>query len=302
MLTIFARVAEMESFTRAATSLGLPLATVSTGVKVLEEHIGSRLLHRTTRRVHLTHDGAMFYERAKDLLADADDLETMFQATGRQAHGRIRVDLPSRTARLQVLPLLATFLDEHPGIFIELGSTDRAVDLVREGYDCVVRVGEVTALDLVAKRIGQLDLGNFASPAYLKRHGTPKTLADLRNHHLVHFTQTLGQKVDGWEYEEDGVWKELPMSGRIAVNNAESYTAACLAGLGLIQTPRVSLEADLKAGRLVEVLRKYRARPMPISIVFPHRRNVSHRVRLFMDWLEALIRNQIVSGAKGAVR
>lgn len=296
MFTVFARVAEMESFTRAARSLGLPLATVSAAVRELEDLVGSRLLQRTTRRVRMTVDGRMFYERSRDLLSDAEELETMFQEASATVAGRIRVDMPSRTARLQVLPLLGAFLEAFPAIFVELGSTDRAVDLVREGYDCVIRVGEVANQELVVRRLGVLELGNFASPSYIERYGTPRKLADLDKHFLVHFTPSLGQRVDGWEYEEAGVWKERPMAGRIAVNNAESYTAACLAGLGIIQTPRVSLEKDLAAGRLVEVMRKFRARPMPISLVFPHRRNVPRRVRLFTDWLESTLRTQMALG------
>ena len=295
MLRVFARVAEMESFTRAAATLGLPLATVSSAVKSLETRVGSRLLQRTTRRVRMTHDGRMFYERSKDLLADADELETMFHDTGRRVEGRIRVDLPSRTASLHVLPELGAFLEEHPGIFVEFGSTDRAVDLVREGYDCVLRVGEVRTQDLVVKRLGTIELANCASPAYLERYGTPRKLADLTKHQLVHFTSTLGARVDGWEYQAEDEWKEIPMAGRIAVNNAEAYIAACLAGLGIVQIPSVGLRAHLKAGTLVEIMRKYRARPMPISLLYPHRRNVPRRVRLFMDWLEAIVRKEMLS-------
>ena len=288
-MTVFARVAEMQSFVRAAESLGLPKATVSTAVQQLEERVGSRLLQRTTRRVRLTQDGTMFYERCKDLLADADDIETMFHESGKQLEGRIRVDLPSRSARYEVIPELPSFLRAHPGIFVELGTTDRAVDLVREGYDCVVRVGELDGSELVGKRLGALQLVNVASPGYLERFGTPKKLADLGRHQMVHFTPTLGQKLDGWEYLDGTEWKTMAMSGSIAVNNSEAYTAACLAGLGLIQTPKGTLERYLKDGRLVEVLPKLRARPMPMSILYPHRRNVSRRVRAFLEWLEATL-------------
>jgi DNA-binding transcriptional LysR family regulator len=288
-LTVFSRVAELESFTRAAESLALPKATVSTAVRRLEERVGSRLLQRTTRRVQLTRDGAMFYERCKDLLADADELEALFQGDERALEGRLRVDLPSRMARLTVLPRLPEFLEAHPGLFLELGSTERPVDLVREGYDCVVRVGAFGPGDLVVRRLGELPLINCASPGYLARHGTPRRLADLERHTLVHFVGTLGGQLDGWEYEEDGVWKSKPMRGRLAVNSAETYAAAALAGLGLIQAPATSLERDLEAGRLVEMLPRLRARAMPVAILYPHRRQVSRRVRVFMDWLAALL-------------
>jgi DNA-binding transcriptional LysR family regulator len=234
---VFARVAEMESFTAAAKSLGLPKATASNAVQRLEARMKTRLLHRTTRRVRLTQDGAVLYERCKDLLADFDDVETMFQKSDEALTGRIRVDMNIPMARRQVIPALGKFLDAHPGVEIELGATDRVVDLVREGYDCVVRVGNVAESGIVARKLGDLELINQASPAYLERHGVPRTLADLERHTLVHYVGVLGQKPDGWEYLDDGELKELPMRGRVTVNSAEAYLAACLAGLGIIQSP-----------------------------------------------------------------
>ena len=291
-LSIFARVAEMESFTAAARSLGIPKATASNAVQQLEARLAARLLHRTTRRVSLTHDGAAFYERCKDLIADADEMETMFQKSGEALAGRIRVDLSSRMARFTVIPALPKFLAAHPSLELELGSTDRAVDLVREGYDCVVRGGALAESGLVVRRAGELVLVNCASPGYLRAHGRPKGLRDLERHFLVHYVSTLGGRPDGWEYEESGEWKELPMRGQVTVNNAEAYVAAAIAGLGLIQTPRSSLEEELRSGRLVEVLPRLRARPMPVSILYPHRRQLSRRVRVFMDWLEALLKEK----------
>ncbi len=292
-LSIFARVAEMESFTAAARSLGLPKATASNAVQQLEARLATRLLHRTTRRVHLTHDGAAFYERCKDLLADADELDAMFQKSGEALAGRIRVDMSTRMARFTVIPVLPRFLAEHPALEIELGSTDRAVDLVREGYDCVVRAGALAESGLVVRRVGEFQVINCASPAYLRKHGKPKGLRDLERHFLVHYVSTLGGKVDGWEYEEGGEWKELPMRGQVTVNNAEAYVAAAVAGLGIIQTPSSSMEEELQSGRLVEVLPRLRSRPMPLSILYPHRRQLSRRVRVFMDWLEATIKQRL---------
>jgi DNA-binding transcriptional LysR family regulator len=291
-LSIFARVAEMESFTAAARSLGIPKATASNAVQQLEARLSTRLLHRTTRRVSLTHDGSAFYERCKDLIADADEIEAMFQKSGETLAGRIRVDLSTRMARFTVIPALPTFLAAHPALELELGSTDRAVDLVREGYDCVVRGGALAESGLVVRRVGELVLVNCASPGYLRAHGRPRGLRDLERHFLVHYVSTLGGKPDGWEYEEHGEWKELPMRGQVTVNNAEAYVAAAIAGLGLIQTPRSSLEEELRTGQLVEVLPRLRARPMPISILYPHRRQLSRRVRVFMDWLEALLKER----------
>jgi DNA-binding transcriptional LysR family regulator len=289
-LSVFVRVAEMESFTAAAKSLGVPKATASNALQQLEARLGTRLLHRTTRRVHLTQDGAVLYERCKDLLADIEEVETLFQKSAEALTGRIRVDMPSRMARFRVIPQLPKFLDEHPALEIELGSTDRVVDLVREGYDCVVRVGALAESGLVARRLGEVELINCASPGYLRKHGIPRGLADLERHFLVHYVSTLGATPDGWEYQQDGVWKELPMRGLVTVNNAEAYAAAAIAGLGLIQVPRSGgLKEELRERRLVEVLPKLRARPMPVTILYPHRRHLSRRVRVFIEWLATVV-------------
>jgi len=286
-LIVFVRVAETKSFTEAGRTLGRPKASISNAVAELEERIGARLFTRTTRRVELTPDGALFYERCKDLLSDAEDVETLFQKTEQDLSGRIRIDVPSRMARYHIIPELPEFLAAHPGLQIELGASDRRVDLVREGYDCVVRVGELADSGYLSRRVAEFKLINCASPSYLAVHGCPQSLDDLSNHWLVHYTSVLGARPDGFEYEQDGEWQERPMRGRVSVNSAESYIAACLAGLGIIQTPCTSLEDDLRTGRLVEVLPEFRARSMPVHILLPPGRKIARRVRTFVDWLGA---------------
>ncbi len=288
-MRVFARVAELMSFTQASESLGMPKASVSLAVRSLEERLGVQLLHRTTRRVRITPDGAAYYERVKDLLFDFDELERTFAAPDQPLAGRIRVDMPSRMARFRVIPRLPEFLARHPEITVELGATDRIVDLVREGYDCVVRVGELPDSGLVAKRIGVMPLVNVASPAYLERFGRPRRVQDLKKHQMVHYVGTLGQAPEGFAYERDGEYVEVDVPGRMQVNNAEAFVAACLAGLGIIQTPKMSIEPHLEDGSLVEVLPRLTAEPMPISIVFPQRRNLSRRVRAFMEWVTDVI-------------
>jgi DNA-binding transcriptional LysR family regulator len=288
-MSVFVRVAELKSFTRAAQSLGLPKATVSGAVQRLEARVGARLLHRTTRLVELTQDGQLFYERCRDLLSDVDELESLFTDPRQGLGGRIRVDLPSRMARHRVIPALPAFLAQHPELTLELGTTDRAVDLVREGYDCVVRVGALGESGLVARRVGALEIINVASPSYLAAFGRPRGLKDLPRHRLVHYVVTLGQRPDGFEYPTPEGYATVAMPGQVVVNNAEAYVAACLAGLGIIQAPRVSLEGHLAAGELVELLPRLKAEPMPVSLVYPHRRNLSRRVRVFMDWLAATL-------------
>lgn len=281
-MRVFARVAELASFTRAADSLSLPKASVSSAVQSLEGELGTRLLHRTTRKVQLTQDGQVFYERCKDLLADMDELGAMFQRGPGALQGRLRVDLPSRTAQKHVIPALPQFLRAHPKLELELSSTDRRVDLVREGFDCVLRIGPLGDSSLVARPLGTMRLVNCASPDYLRRHGTPRSLADLARHQLIHYVPTLGARPAGWELA-DG--RSVAMAGALTVNDSNAYEAACLAGLGLIQAPLLGMQAHLAAGRVVEVLPEFPAAPLPVSLVYAHRRNLSRRVQVFMDWL-----------------
>lgn len=288
-MQIFVRVAELSSFTQAADSLGLPKASISVAVKQTEAWLGARLLHRTTRKVQMTQDGQAFYERCKDVLAEMDELQGMFQRGEEALSGRLRVDMPSGVARYQVLPRLDEFLQRHPRLELELSSTDRKVDIVREGFDCVLRVGELSDSSLVARPLGRFRQLNCASPAYLARHGTPAALEDLARHRLVHYVSTLGARPAGWEWRDDSGSHWLAMSGSVIVNNADAYQAACLAGLGLIQAPESGVRHLLDRGELVEVLPEFRAAPMPVTLLYAHRRNLPRRARVFMDWLaEAL--------------
>jgi len=289
-MQIFTRVAELASFTQAADALGLPKASVSTAVQQLEAELGTRLLHRTTRKVQPTQDGQAYYERCKDLLADVDELQTMFQQQGAQnIRGRVRIDMSTSMARQAVLPRLPELLAQHPLLELEVSSTERRVDLVREGFDCVLRAGPVLDGGLIARPLGALRMVNVASPAYLAAHGTPLTLAGLAQHQLVHYASTLGAKPTGFDYLDGAEARSQAMAGAVTVNNAEAYTAACLAGLGLIQVPVVGAQPLLQSGQLVEVLPQWVAPPMPLTLLYANRRNLSKRVRVVMDWLAAVV-------------
>lgn len=284
-MQIFVRVAELASFTKAADSLGLPKASISTSVQQLESLLGTRLLHRTTRRVQLTLDGQIFYERSKDLLADMDDLEGLFQQGASNLTGRLRIDMPSGMAKNRILPRLPEFLARHPQLQLEISSTDRRVDVIREGFDCVIRVGKLSDSSLIARPLGKLELLNCVSPAYIARYGEPQTLDDLAHHHLVHYVTTLGAKSTGFEFIQDGELKLRAMNGNIIVNNSDAYSAACLAGFGIAQIPRIGAQEYIAQGQLVEILPGLRAEPMPVSLLYPNRRNLSRRVQVFMDWV-----------------
>ena len=295
-MQIFVRVAELASFTQAASSMGLPKASVSAAVQQLEARLGTRLLHRTTRKVQVTQDGQVFYERSKDLLADVDDIQTLFRHDGRGLRGRLRVDMPLAVAREVVLPQLPNFLQQHPELVIELSSTDRRVDLVREGFDCVLRVGQLGDSSLIARPLGEYRLINVASPAYLARYGTPSSTDDLNTHQLVHYVPTLGARSPGFEFIDPADASRLvqkPMTGAMTVNNSDAYQGACLAGLGIIQAPEAGLRAHLDAGRLVELLPEHRPPPMPVYLLYANRRHLPRRVQAFMNWIEILMRERL---------
>ncbi|MCF7750176.1 LysR family transcriptional regulator [Bacillus subtilis subsp. subtilis] len=296
-LRSFLRVAELGSFTGAADSLGLPKASVSLAVQRLEAEVGVQLLHRTTRRVRLSADGLQFQQRARDLLDDMEELQGMFRRDTSQLKGRLRVDMSSGLARQLVIPQLPGFLALHPGLEIELSGTDRRVDLVREGFDCVLRVGGLDDNTLVARPLGQMQIVNCASPAYLAAHGTPRQLADLAGHALVHYVGTLGQRSPGFEYPEGPGYRSLPMRGAVTVNSGEGYTAAALAGLGIIQVPRLGVRAALAAGSLVEVLPQLAAEPMPVTLLYAQRRHLPQRVTAFMDWVASILQPALLQAA-----
>ena len=288
-LRIFVRVAELASFTQAAEQLGLAKGRVSTAVQQLEAHVGARLLQRTTRRVRLTPDGEQFLERCKELLADAEQLQAMFQPAVSGLRGRLRIDLPNAVARDLIIPRLPEFLAAHPLLEVGISTTDRRVDLVQEGFDCVLRIGPLADNDLIARPLGMLTMRNAASPAYLRAHGTPATLGDLAQHRIVHYAAKLGTQGAGWEYRDGGAVSVHPMRSVVVVNGTDAYQAACLAGLGLIQAPVRGTQQLVEAGLLVDVMPDFTAAPMPVSLLYPQRRQVPPRVQAILTWITQLV-------------
>ena len=231
---VFVQVAEMGSFIRAAHVLEVPRASVSAAVQQLETQLGVRLLHRTTRQVRLTADGEQLLERLRPLLAEVEDIDQSFQASQRQASGRLSVDVPSRIARRLIAPALPSLLRRHPHLQLVLGSADRAIDLVQEGVDCAVRVGDLHDSSLVMRPLGHIALINCASPAYLSEYGHPTHPADLvTGHWHIGYASPKTGRESPWEYlTADGHTQRLELPSRVVVNNAESYIACCSAGLG----------------------------------------------------------------------
>lgn len=280
----FQKVAEQGSFTRAATQLGISKSRVSILVSELEREVGSRLVLRTTRTVQLTAEGEQFLSRADGLLHDADELAAMFSAPS-TLKGRLRVDLPVALARDRIIPRLPEFFAAHPNIELQLSATDRRVDVLREGFDVVLRIGALDDSSLQVKRLGSLPMMNLASPAYLVRYGVPKTLDDLDAHFIVHYASRLGSEPPAFEYRKGSKWIDKPMRAQVTVNNTDAYRAACRAGLGIIQVPRLIPDEELR-----EVLPDFTGAPLAVSLVHGYARSAPQRVRVFMSWLERVLR------------
>ncbi|GAA5131020.1 LysR family transcriptional regulator [Alloalcanivorax gelatiniphagus] len=291
-MLVFTRVVEAGSFTRAADTLEMPRATVTTAVQQLEAHLGSRLLHRTTRRVSPTLDGGAYYERCLhvlDALAEAEAPLTEQQ----RPRGRVRVNLPGHPARRLIIPALPLFRERYPDIELEIGISDRPVDLIEERVDCALRVGPLPDSGLVARRVGEVEEINCAAPAYLERHGVPKHPEDLARHQVVRYHAARTGRPLRWEYlDADGAALYLNPPASITVDNTEAYVAAALAGLGLVQVPLYGCHGYLASGELVEVMPEYRPRPSLMSVVYPHNRHLSAKVKVFVEWLIERLRGQ----------
>ncbi|WP_168789867.1 LysR family transcriptional regulator [Paraburkholderia aromaticivorans] len=296
-MQVFTRVVDTNSFTRAAETLDLPRASVTTIIQNLEAFLGTRLMHRTTRRLSLTPDGAAYYERCVRILADVEETEASFQSGNKKPHGKLRIDMPGSIGRLLVIPSLCEFHTRYPDIDLQLGLTDRPVDLLQEGVDCVVRVGALQDSSLVARRIGLFEGVTCAAPDYIERAGMPTSLEDLENHKAVnYFSSRTGRTLD-WAFVVDGKEVEVKMKSIVSVNDADAYVTCGLEGFGLIQPALFMVLPHLRSGQLVEVLPELKPLPMPISAVYPHSRHLSPKVRVFVDWIAELFdRCPLLSG------
>src|SRR5258708_1471703 len=234
-LQVFTRGVDTNSCTRAAETLDMPRASVTTIIQKLEAFLGVRLMHRTTRRLSLTPDGAAYYERCIRILADVEETETSFQRGNKKPHGKLRIDMPGSIGRLIVIPSLCEFHTRYPDIDLQLGLTDRPVDLLQEGVDCVVRVGALQDSSLVARRIGLFEHVSCASPAYLERTGIPRTIKDLEHHRAVSYFWSRTGRIIDWSFKVDDKEIEVKMKGLVSVNDADAYVTCGLEGFGLIQ-------------------------------------------------------------------
>ncbi|PLR32612.1 LysR family transcriptional regulator [Chimaeribacter californicus] len=282
-MQVFIRVVELRSFTKAAALLGLPRSTVTDAVRQLEARLGVKLLARTTRHVSPTPDGDAYYLRCLNILAEVEDAEGAF--AGGTPKGVLRVDVQGTLARHFMLPALGDFLAAYPGIELQLSESDRRVDALREGIDCVLRVGPVHTSDLVARPLGVLEEITCASPAYLARFGTPHSPADLAGHLMVGFRTEEGTVLP-LAFTQDGRATTVTLPCRVSVNGVESFVEAALQGFGLLQAPYYSLGPALASGQLVPVLEAFApGTPLPVTLLYPQNRRHAGRVRVFIEWL-----------------
>jgi LysR family transcriptional regulator, regulator for bpeEF and oprC len=283
-MQLFVRIVELGSFTKTADALQLPRASVSLALQQLEARLGVRLLNRTTRHVSPTLDGQAYYARCQQILQDVGEAEDLFRSSQLSPRGKLRVDMQGNQAQRFVLPYLGDFHARYPDIELEIGLGDRFVDLVREGVDCVLRSGEPRDSSMVGRRVASLRQVTCASRDYLARRGTPATLAEFATHQAVNYIGSSG-RVLPFDFVVDGETVSLTLPGPVTVSSATAYGACCLAGLGFIQAPRYNFEAQLHSGELVEVFPDWQPAPLPVYVLYPHARQLSSRVRVFVDWL-----------------
>lgn len=294
-MRVFTRVVDRRSFTAAADDLGLPRSTMTDAVKQLEARLGISLLQRTTRHVSPTLDGEAYYRRCLSILADIEDAEGAF--AGARPKGPLRVDVHGTLARAFVLPGLPSFLAAYPDIEVFISEGDRLVDLVREGIDCVLRVGELADSDMIARRVALLEEVTLAAPGYLAEFGRPQAPDSLGGHRMVGFRSTATGGLLPLEFTVAGKVVTVGLPAIVSVNGAESLVAAARLGLGLIQVPRYHVEADLADGTLVQVLAAFPPTLTPVSLLYPRSRQLSPRVRVFIDWVSREIATRQKSAA-----
>ena len=285
----FARVVEVGTFTRAARLLGMPKPTLSKLIQALESHLRTKLLNRTTRRVTVTADGAAYYERVVRIIADVDELDGSMTLSQASPKGRLRIDISAPLAMLIMIPALPQFHARYPDIQIDLGVSDRPVDLVGENVDCVVRAGDITDQSLIARRIGEFRLLSCATPAYLAQHGEPRHPAELeRNHIVVGYFSSSSARSFPLEFKRGDEVEEINGRNIVAVNDGNAYVAAGLAGLGILMVPLFMVEEHLASGALQPVLRDWTSDPVPLYVVYPPNRHLSTKLRIFVDWVAEL--------------
>ena len=292
-MRVFARIVERRSFTAAADDLGLPRSSVTDAVKGLEARLGVRLLRRTTRQVSPTLDGEAYYQRCVSLIADMEDAEGAF--VGAKPSGQVRVDVHGTLARHFLLPDLPRFRQQYPDIRLHLSEAHQPLDMIREGFDCILRAGELSDSPLIRRRLALLERGTFASPEYLRRRGTPQTPDELGGHEMVGFLSPDTGEILPLVFGTGGKTRQVTLPALVTVTGPETNVACACIGLGLIQVPRYRASSELAGGRLVEVLSGFPPSPLPVHVLYSHTRHLSPRLRVLIDWMAEQFRDRLSS-------
>ena len=287
-MEVFVQVVDAGGFTRAAENMQLPKATVSTLVQNLEQALTVKLLHRTTRQVSVTSDGAAYYERCLRILSDVREAEESLSNNRSSPSGRLRVDVSTGVANDLIIPALPEFFERYPDIRLDLGCSDRQVDLIEEGVDCAVRGGNLPDSALIARRIGVLNFVTAATPAYLAKHGTPMHPNDLANHRCINYFSSKTGKTFDWDFIRGSETIFIPAPACLAVNDSTAYITAGMMGLGIVQMTSYKLDPMIESGHMVQVLGDWTSEPLPINVVYPQNRHLSAKVRVFVEWVADL--------------
>jgi DNA-binding transcriptional LysR family regulator len=286
----FIRVVETGNFTRAADALRMPKATVTNLIQGLEAHLHTQLLNRTTRRVVVTTDGALYYERAARIVSEVEELDGSLSNSQSSPSGRLRVEMAGAFADWIVIPALCDFYAKFPDIRIDLGVGDRTVDYLAENIDCALRGGPPGDQSLIARRVSEIGLMTCASPGYIEKFGIPSSPQEIETgHHCVNYFHAQTNRTLPFEFRRDSEVVEVASRYVVSVNDARSYVAAALAGLGVAQLPRFMVPDELARGQLVQILPEWNVEPIPLFIVYPSNRHLSNKVRVFVDWLVKLL-------------
>ncbi|HDH0400201.1 TPA: LysR family transcriptional regulator [Klebsiella pneumoniae] len=291
----FARVVEAGSFTKAAQTLHMSKTTVTQLIQQLESRLRVRLLHRTTRKLGVTPDGAVYYERVIRLLADMEDAENSLSSAAMTPRGRLRVDVPSPLARLILVPALPAFHARYPDIQIDMGVSDRVVDLIGDNVDCVLRGGQITDQSLIARHVGDLQIGVYVAPSYVGRLGAPAHPRELQNtdHCIVGFLSSRTSKIDPLVLCSENERIEITGNYVLAVDDGNAYLEAGLVGLGVIALPNYMAAAHQAVGALIPLFTQWRISPMPLYLAFPPNRHVNAKLRVFIDWIVELMEQHV---------
>ncbi|UNK49928.1 LysR substrate-binding domain-containing protein [Lysobacter sp. S4-A87] len=281
-MRLFVRVVERRSFTQAAHDMDVPRSTCTKVIHDLEERLGARLLQRTTRVVRPTLDGEAYYRRCLGILDDVEDADGVFRNA--MPKGLLRVEVQGTIARHFLMPALPGFFERYPDIELSISESERWVDLVQEGVDCALRYGQLRDSDLVARQVGVLERLTVATPEYLARFGTPLRIDDLDGHRVVGLRSISSGHITPMEFDQQGEARIVSLPCILSVTGTESYLAGIRLGLGMAQVPRFHIEGELRSGALMQILADTPPPSAPVSLLYSRTRQLSPRVRVFLDW------------------